>query len=232
MLLSPLPARGMLDSGKLKLGFKSITAGQLKLTCVDAVPNGKDKGGLQTNSSTPRYYCFDPSTNALRVSYSDSITAEFNHIAKTQGRYLAMAVDVLAGKRKAISISVTTIDWLDPSDAALSPALDAIVMRAPLIQPISGELGDNVTKGALVKKMPPIYPAAAKMAGVQGVVVLGAVIGTDGKVGDLEVLISPSPMLAKSALDTVKTWEYTPYLLDGKAVEVETTINVIFSLSR
>jgi periplasmic protein TonB len=30
----------------------------------------------------------------------------------------------------------------------------------------------------------------------------------------------------------VQNWRYRPYLLDGEPVEVETTINVIFTLSR
>jgi protein TonB len=39
-------------------------------------------------------------------------------------------------------------------------------------------------------------------------------------------------MLQQAALDAVKTWRYRPYLLNGQPVEVETTINVIFTLTR
>jgi protein TonB len=70
------------------------------------------------------------------------------------------------------------------------------------------------------------------MAHEQGVVVLGALIGTDGRIHDLDVLVSPSPMLAESAVDCVKKWEYKPYLLNGVPVEVETIVNVIYSLGR
>jgi protein TonB len=38
-------------------------------------------------------------------------------------------------------------------------------------------------------------------------------------------------MLQQSALDAVKTWRYRPYLLNGVPVEVDTTINMVFSLS-
>jgi protein TonB len=37
-------------------------------------------------------------------------------------------------------------------------------------------------------------------------------------------------MLRQSAIDAVKTWRYRPYLLNNQPVEVETTINVIFTL--
>jgi protein TonB len=39
-------------------------------------------------------------------------------------------------------------------------------------------------------------------------------------------------VLRDAALDAVKTWRYRPYLLDGQPVEVETTINVIFTMQR
>jgi protein TonB len=39
-------------------------------------------------------------------------------------------------------------------------------------------------------------------------------------------------MLQQAAIDAVKSWRYRPYLLDGAPVEMETTVNVIFSLGR
>jgi protein TonB len=56
------------------------------------------------------------------------------------------------------------------------------------------------------------------------------VIGKDGKIRDLEVLMSPDRILSESALNAVKRWEYKPYLLNGAPVEVETMINVVFNL--
>jgi protein TonB len=88
-----------------------------------------------------------------------------------------------------------------------------------------------VTKGLLVRKTTPIYPAIAKATHQQGTVVLAATIGDDGLIHDLEVLASPSPILRAAALDAVKRWQYKPYLLNGKPVEVETVVNVEFRLS-
>lgn len=68
------------------------------------------------------------------------------------------------------------------------------------------------------------------MAREQGTVILAATIGTDGKIRDLEVLVSPSPPLAESALKAVRKWEYTPYLLNGVPVEGETIVNVTYTL--
>src|ERR1051326_1784506 len=77
----------------------------------------------------------------------------------------------------------------------------------------------------------PWYPPGASQAKIQGDVVLNAIIDTTGKVTRLRVL-SGHPLLAQSALDAVRQWKYRPYLLEGKAVPVDTTITVRFRLQR
>jgi protein TonB len=81
----------------------------------------------------------------------------------------------------------------------------------------------------IVKKVQPEYPADAKKAGIKGTVALDATIGKDGKIEHLSVLSGPAE-LQKSALDAVRQWEYQPFLLNGDPIEVETTINVIYTL--
>lgn len=77
--------------------------------------------------------------------------------------------------------------------------------------------------------MPPVYPPLARQARIQGTVVLRAIIAKDGSVENLE-LVSGHPMLVNAAMDAVMQWQYKPYVLNGAAVEVQTTINVNFSL--
>jgi TonB family protein len=88
----------------------------------------------------------------------------------------------------------------------------------------------SVTQGLLLSKVQPEYPQMAKVARVQGLVVMHAVIGTDGNIQTLDVIDSPSPLLNQAALDAVKQWKYKPYLLNGNPVEVDTQITVNFSL--
>jgi len=83
----------------------------------------------------------------------------------------------------------------------------------------------------LLHKTMPIYPAIAKAAHVEGTVTLAATISKAGTIEGLRAVSGP-PMLQQAALDAVKTWLYRPYQLDGGAVEVETTVNVIFALNR
>jgi protein TonB len=81
----------------------------------------------------------------------------------------------------------------------------------------------------LMYQMRPQYPRLAVQARIQGTVVLQAVIGKDGTVQDLR-LISGHPLLAPAAIEAVKQWRYRPYLLNNEPVEVDTQINVNFTL--
>jgi protein TonB len=88
-----------------------------------------------------------------------------------------------------------------------------------------------VEEGLIIRKTIPVYPAIARAAGVSGTVALAATISKTGTIENLRVTGGP-PMLQRAALDAVSTWLYRPYLLDGQPVEVETTVNVIFTLGR
>jgi len=81
----------------------------------------------------------------------------------------------------------------------------------------------------LLQKTIPIYPPIAKAARVSGTVILQATISKTGTIENLRVISGPA-MLQQSALEAVKSWRYRPYLLNNEPVEVETTVNVVFSL--
>jgi protein TonB len=81
----------------------------------------------------------------------------------------------------------------------------------------------------LIQKTIPTYPPIAKAARVQGTVVLQALISKQGTIENLKVVSGPA-MLQQAAEDAVRQWRYRPYLLNNEPVEVETTVNVIFTL--
>jgi TonB family protein len=83
--------------------------------------------------------------------------------------------------------------------------------------------------GQAVSQPQPVYPAEVKAAHIQGTVTLRAVISKDGSVERLVVVSGPKE-LVRSAIDAVSQWKYKPYLLNGQPVEVETTINVNYTL--
>jgi len=87
-----------------------------------------------------------------------------------------------------------------------------------------------VVEGLIIRKTIPQYPPIPRAMGIQGTVVLQATISKSGTIENLHV-ISGHVMLQQAALDAVKTWRYKPYLLNDQPVEVETTVNVVFSIA-
>ena len=91
--------------------------------------------------------------------------------------------------------------------------------------------GGNVQAALLVNKVQPVYPPLARQTRISGTVRLHAIISKEGAIKELSV-ISGHPLLVRAALDAVQQWRYRPTLLNGEPVEVDTTIDVIFSLNQ
>jgi protein TonB len=93
------------------------------------------------------------------------------------------------------------------------------------------KVGGNVTAAKIINRTAPNYPPLARQTRISGTVRLHAIIAKDGTVQQLEVL-SGHPLLVQAALDAVRQWRYQPTLLNGEPVEVDTTVDVIFSLNQ
>jgi protein TonB len=91
--------------------------------------------------------------------------------------------------------------------------------------------GGSVQAALLVNKVTPVYPPLARQTRISGTVRLHAIISKNGSIQSLEV-ISGHPLLVRAAMDAVQQWRYKPTLLNGEPVEVDTTIDVIFSLNQ
>jgi Gram-negative bacterial TonB protein C-terminal len=128
---------------------------------------------------------------------------------------LSWAVDLsLIGKFGADSM----VPAQRPSSARLS-----WVSVAPQMQ----RIGEEVAAGLLQESPKPIYPPAAKTAGAYGVVKLRVRIGCDGHVAEAS-LVSGHPLLVPAAIDAVMGYVYKPFMLNGTAVDVITTVKVDF----
>jgi protein TonB len=90
--------------------------------------------------------------------------------------------------------------------------------------------GGAVMVKMLKVKVAPVYPPLAREKGIQGTVRLHTIVGKDGSIEQMEV-ISGQPLLVQAALDAVRQWKYRITYLNGEAVEVDTVIDIIFSLN-
>ena len=125
--------------------------------------------------------------------------------------------------------------WEDaqPGPGVVEGMFDPAVIVAPPPPPHvpAGPVrpGGNVREPQKVRHIAPVYPAIAQTVRVQGVVVIEATIGIDGRVTNARVLRSVS-LLDQAAIDAVRQWEFTPTLLNGVPVPVIMTVTVNFTL--
>ncbi len=110
-----------------------------------------------------------------------------------------------------------------PIGTATPPVVHPATVKPPIVS--------RPMQGHLIRRVDPTYPNIAKIAGVQGAVLIKAIISVQGRIEQAQV-VSGSPLLAKAALDAIQQWRYRPYFLNDKAVEVETEISVKFYLTR
>ena len=111
----------------------------------------------------------------------------------------------------------------------LKPAAPSPTPATPPAAPTAVRVGDGIKSPQKIRDVAPIYPPMAQSARMQGVVVVEATIGTDGRVSDARVLRS-IPLLDQAALEAVRQWAFTPTLLNGAPVPVIMTVSVSFSL--
>ena len=109
-----------------------------------------------------------------------------------------------------------------------APAPKVVVEAKPKSGPL--RISRGVAEGRLLNPIRPVYPAIAKAARIQGTVIVEATISRTGAVIDAHTLSGP-PMLVQAAIAAIAAARYQPYKLNGEPVEVETTINVVFTLN-
>jgi periplasmic protein TonB len=92
------------------------------------------------------------------------------------------------------------------------------------IEPVS--ISEAAERALLTDQPAMAYPANAK--GMQGTVVLDVLVGRDGTIEDAKFL-QGSLAFARTAIDGVKQWKFKPYMMNGRAVSVETHLTISFN---
>ena len=106
---------------------------------------------------------------------------------------------------------------------------DPIPLPPPSDQERGVRVGGAIARPERIHYVPPIYPAIARAASIEGTVILEAVIGTDGAVREVRAL-RPAPFLEAAAVEAVQQLLFTPTLLNGEPVPVVMTVTVTFTL--
>jgi protein TonB len=184
--------------------------------------------------------CSSPPTaevDAARQSLASASSAGADKYAaelKTQDVKLIKSYDharelAVAAKTAADKAAADAASERERADAETARKAKAAAARsAKTVAPL--RVGGQVRPPIRIKEVPPVYPAIAKSAQVQGDVVIEATIDEGGKVADARVVKSV-PMLDQAALDAVRQWEYQPSLLNGVPTPVIMTVTVKFTRS-
>lgn len=217
LLLRPIPDQTLVDKKELDVMSSQLEINGFKLPCAETRANPQEKSPF--NAAT-QDYCFDSSKPVLRIEHLfSSIYVQFNDLTMLQNRVLPRAITIADRRHKFLSLKIETVGDLG-DDQSMVPAPDAVPFAA----------SDGAVSEKLIDKVAPIYPPGALVERISGTVTLDVMIGKDGKMGDMRVLSTPSPMLVPASKYAVSQWRYAPYLVDGQPQEVNTIINVVFSL--
>jgi periplasmic protein TonB len=118
---------------------------------------------------------------------------------------------------------------LEAPEIRAAPTRPASAVSGGLLPtaPSPPPIGGNIQPPQLVKSVPPVYPAAARLSGVTGSVVIEAMVDEHGNVGEMNV-ISGHHMLRQAALDAVAQRKYEPATLNGEPVAMRLRLTIHF----
>jgi periplasmic protein TonB len=127
----------------------------------------------------------------------------------------------------AVGVAALACRSSDPAPAASAPAT-APSPQQVFVEAILDEKPTTLRHGAL------IYPEEARLAGVEGTVVLKFIINQDGRVDSASVTVvsSPNKALSAAAVEAILSAVYTPGRVRGRPVRVLVQVPVNFSLRR
>ncbi len=221
-LLSPGPSKKRLES--VQPSYRPYKVGTIEMGCVILAPVDV----VEKSSGADRFpsaYCLSENPVLIRVieeRYAYVLT--YNHFLKLADREFAKDVAISQNGKPRGSIHISTF--------RLAPELkdaDFILPSGPDSSAEDVTVPGGVIAGTLETKVDPIYPADAVQNHIYGVVTLEAIIDQTGALQRLEVIGTPSTSLALAALTAVKMWKFKPWMVNGKPVEVNSTITVNFS---
>jgi TonB family protein len=89
----------------------------------------------------------------------------------------------------------------------------------------------SVVAPILIRRVEPIYPEGLRKLHLEGLVILEAIIATNGSIEEFRVVSSANPLFDESAVRAVGQWRYEPCLLAGRPVRVRLLVTVVFRLN-
>jgi protein TonB len=90
--------------------------------------------------------------------------------------------------------------------------------------------GEGSTAPRLIERVAPQYSDAARIAGVQGTVVLEGLVGKDGTMSVKRIVRHLHPQLDRNAVDAVNQWRFDPLKINGMPWPSSLLVEVTFTI--
>ena len=175
----------------------------------------------------------------IKLQYADSETALWESMWRDQSARMRVAFPprpdmpwnnsdpVLAPPAPVASVAAPTAPPAkpDPNDVWTGTWVERMEVRL-----IGGVRMDGDEFWTRVTRHPdPVYPEIARKSGVEGTVRLQVRLTQDGKI-EVQKLLEGDTLLADAAMAAVKHWQGKPMWMDGKPVDVISTVTFRFKL--
>jgi TonB family protein len=158
---------------------------------------------------------------AAAVRIPDAVVRRRPPAAKPADRTAASTETPSAATPDSEDIPLIAASSAAPSD------LGKVIDTPPTVPSLGVPVSQGTAGGVLVRKVQPVYPPEARRLHRAGSVVIDAIVNVEGRVEDLR-LVSGDPLLSAAAMDAVRQWRYSPYLLNGTPIPKQTRITISF----
>jgi protein TonB len=197
------------------------------LLATDTLPDLAGTVGIFRPDAPPPLEPPAPPVNRTRAAMSNAVRNATPVEAPDQIRDEVAQPPVVSYN---VGVDTSTVDGM-PDGLIDSVGAGVPQPPTPPAPPKPVRVGGGVNMPTKTRDVAPIYPQIAQRAGIEGIVIVEAVIAADGSVRDARILKSVA-LLDGAALDAVKAWRYAPTRLNGVAVPVIVTVTVQFRLQR
>jgi TonB family protein len=128
----------------------------------------------------------------------------------------------------AVSIAIMFVVCQGPAEAGHHRSAPYALTQAGLAQGAAPRIPTAQALAAVVKKVDPIVPPAAVSAKAWGAVIANVIVRADGTVESVDVIDGP-PMLRQAAMDALRQWRFTPFVVNGRPARIVSLLEVAFA---
>ncbi len=211
--------------------MRTVNFGKIKLDCAMAA-----SGPAEQMNAEPTTACVEPQeTDVLLLQgLGGKALLLRGRVGKFHDTYVGLDLRLAYLGADSIAGKVTILQNFDPATSEAPANAQPQTLRLPGEAIPGGKavrMSGGVIAGHRIRFVEPIYPIVAKMQHRSGSVLLNAIIGKDGSVERLVPIASTNEIFTNEAMNAVRQWKYSPYLLNGEPTKVDSTIIVNFAMN-